>query len=190
MRALRKFDKAFCLPAKRTGEREAAKEAVAALGLRGSAGERMLEWALGAASRLADGLRYVINQDQYDKLCMRTCRDLLREWRGERGEKLGFGAASRAVDLLMMALAESSSCRRESATGFLRSPLDSRTLAPLRRIVDQLTDVDFSIDIPAKPGSGYVASEELYYILQGAVAELARRAETAQITYAYWCAAG
>jgi hypothetical protein len=190
VKALRKFAKAFSVPRKRGSEVDAAREAAAALGLRGPASEGMLEWALDAAPRLAGGLRYVINQEQYDKLCKRISRELLRDWRERRGGKLGFGLAARAVDLVMMALGESESCRRESAAPFLRAPLDARTLARLRLIVDELSDVDFAVEIPAKPGAGFVTTEELYYILQSAVAELARRAETTPIVYAYWCAAG
>jgi hypothetical protein len=150
----------------------------------------MLEWALDAAPRLAGDLRYVINQEQYDKLCGRFSRELLRAWNDKRGEKLGFGPAARAVDLVMMALGESESCRRQSATGFLRVPLDARTLAPLRLVVDELTGSDYSVEIPAKPSAGYVVTEEQYYVLEGAIFELARRAGMAPIVYAYWCASG
>lgn len=188
IKALQKFDKAFSHPLRRTSEADAARQAASALGLRGAASDWLLEWAIDATPRLSSGLRYVINQDQYDKLCMRAFRELLREWRERRDEKLGFALAARAVDQVMMALGESESCRRAGAIGFLRVPLEPKTLAPLRPIVDELADVDFAVEIPAKPSAGFVSTEELYYILQGAAAELARRAGAAPIVYAYWCA--
>jgi len=190
IKALRRFDKSFTIPKKRSDERDAARHAASALGLRGSAAEGMLEWALDAAPRLASGIRYVINQDQYNKLCKRFTRELLRAWLERRGEKLGFGLASRAVDLVMMALNESESRRCETAAPFLRVPLDARTLAPLRLIIDELTDIDFAMEIPAKPTVGFVAVEEQYYVLEGAISALALRASVAPIVYAYFSAEG
>jgi hypothetical protein len=147
-------------------------------------------WAVENVPKMAKNARYVINQEQFDLLVRRTGFDLLRIWReasSERPDKLSFGVAYRIVDLLFKEIDESSSCRFDSARPFLHVPLDASTLRPLRRIIDELIDFDYSIEIPATIPSGFVATEEQYVILQSAVAALARRAGVPPILYAYWC---
>jgi hypothetical protein len=147
-------------------------------------------WAVENVPKMAKNARYVINQEQFDLLVRRTGFDLLRVWRGAssgRPDKLSFGVAYRIVDLLFKAIDESASCRFDSARQFLHVPLDASTLRPIRRIVDELVDFDYAIEIPATVPAGFVATEEQYILLQSAIADLARRAGVPPILYAYWC---
>lgn len=147
-------------------------------------------WTVENVPKMAKNARYVINQEQFDLLVRRTGFDLLRVWRGassERSDKLSFGVAYRIVDHLFKAIDESASCRFDSSRQFLHVPLDASTLRPIRRVVDELVDFDYSIEIPSTIPSGFVATEEQYVILQSAIAELARRAGVPPILYAYWC---
>jgi hypothetical protein len=67
-------------------------------------------------------------------------------------------------------------------------PLDGTTLRPLRFCIDELVDRDFAIVIPATVPADFVATEEQYILLQGAIFALAERAGVLPITYAYHCA--
>lgn len=148
-------------------------------------------WACEAVPRMVKSARYVINQDQFDILVRRTGMDLLRSWRGlasERRPRLSFGAAFRVVDMLFMAVNESERCRSSTIRPFLHVPLEAATLRPLRLCIDELVDGDFAIEIPATVPPGYVATEEQYELLQGAIFAVAERAGAAPIAYAYFCA--
>jgi hypothetical protein len=147
-------------------------------------------WLSAALPRISKSARYVINQGQFDILVRRTGLDLLRSWREavpDRRSKLSYGAAFRAVDLLFMALNESSPCRSGLVQDFLHVPLEKATLSPLRQCIDELVDGDFAIEIPSSPSPGFVSTEEQYLILQEAVIALSERAGVPPIVYAYFC---
>jgi hypothetical protein len=153
--------------------------------------EAYLRWASANIPKMAKSAKYVINQDQFDILVRRTGADLLRAWREyspDKAARLSYGAAFRIVDQLFKAIDESESCRHESVRQFLHVPLEGSTIKPLRLIVDELLDTDFSLEIPATIYTGFVATEEQYVLLQGAISALARRAGISPILYAYWCA--
>jgi hypothetical protein len=157
---------------------------------RSGSADAYLRWAEANVPKMAKNARYVINQQQFDILVRRTGEDLLRTWRGafpEKASKLSYGAAYRAVDLLFMAIDESMRCRHDTVRPFLHVPLDGATLKPLRLIVDEFVEADFALEIPATIPLGFVATEEQYVLLQGAISALARRAGIQPILYAYWC---
>jgi hypothetical protein len=149
-----------------------------------------LRWAETNVPQMAKNVRYVINQTQFDILVRRTGSDLLRVWRDafpDKVNKLSYGVAHRSVDLLFMAIDESERCRHDTVRRFLHVPLDGTTLKPLKLIVDELVDVDFALEIPATIHQGFVATEEQYVLLQGAISALAKKAGIPPILYAYWC---
>jgi hypothetical protein len=150
-----------------------------------------LQWAEANVPKMTKNVRYVINQTQFDILVRKTASDLLRVWRDaftDKVTKLSYGVAHRSVDQLFMAIDESERCRHDSVRPFLHVPLDGTTLKPLRLIIDELVDVDFALEIPPTIPPGFVATEEQYVLLQGAISALARRAGIPPILYAYWCA--
>jgi hypothetical protein len=158
---------------------------------RAGSAEVYRRWAEGNVPKMAKNARYVINQEQFDILVRRTGSDLLRAWRDafpDGRSRICYGIAYRAVDLLFMAIDGSKKCRHDVVRRFLHIPLDGSTLKPLRLIIDELTDVDFALEIPAAIPPGFVATEEQYVLLQGAISNLARRAGIPPILYAYWCA--
>jgi hypothetical protein len=148
-------------------------------------------WVVEGVSRMVKSTRYVINQEQFDRLVRRTGMDLLRFWRdgfpSSSHVRLSFGAAFRAVDLLFMAINESKTCRSGLIQSYLHVPLDRVTLRPLRLCIDELVDRDFAIVIPAAVPADFVATEEQYVLLQEAIFALAERAGVPPITYAYYC---
>jgi hypothetical protein len=152
--------------------------------------ESFTRWVESQVPKMAKSARYVINQEQFDLLVRRTGQDLLRFWHedslGNRS-KLSIGAAFRIVDLLFKMIDESESCRFDSVRPFLHVPLGATTLRPIRRIVDELLDRDFAIEIPASVPAGYVSTEELYVLLQEAFSGLAKRASVPPVLYFYWC---
>jgi hypothetical protein len=196
VKALAEFARRFAFPcvdvdpgsiAKDSAERPWVKSLT-----RRSAGsaEAYLRWATANVPKMAKSARYVINQEQFDILVRRTGTDLLRAWREaspDKSARLSFGAAYRIVDLLFMAIDESARCRHETVRQFLHVPLDGATLKPLRLIVDGLLDADFALEIPATIPLGFVATEEQYVLIQGAISALARRAGVPPILYAFWC---
>jgi hypothetical protein len=149
-------------------------------------------WASENVPRMAKSARYVINQEQFDKLVRRTATDLLRSWREispDHRARLSLGAAFRAVDLLFLAINESEACRASQIQALLHVPLDGTTLRPLRQCIDELVDREFAIEIPAAISAGFVATEEHYDLFQEAIFALAERAGVPPIVYAYFCAA-
>ena len=152
--------------------------------------ELVARWLRVTLPKIAKSARYVINQGQFDILVRRTGLDLLRFWREgvpDRRAKLSYGAAFRAVDLLFMALNESSLDRSGFVQDLLHVPLEKATLIPLRQCVDELVERDFSIEIPASPSPGFVSTEEHYVTLQEAIMALSERAGVPPIVYAYYC---
>ena len=148
-------------------------------------------WARESLPRMVKSERYVINQEQFDILVRRTGLDLLRNWRGglaDRLPRLSYGAAFRVVDQLLLEINESERCRSGPVEGLLHVPLDGVALRPLRDCMDELIDGDFTVEIPAMVPSGFIATEEQYRLLQGAIMALADRAGVAPVAYAYYCA--
>ena len=195
--ALAKFAKGFVYPRVRADPEKIACDSAEAAWLKPFARKspRCVElygrWASENLPRMVKSLKYVINQEQYDILARRMASDLIRSWRegsGDRESRLTIGAGFCAVDLLFMAINESEDCRIDLVQPFLHVPLEGGALKPLRHILDALLDRDFSVEIPAAIPAGYIATEEHYYLVQGAVFELARRACAPPIAYAYFCA--
>lgn len=194
--ALAEYGKGFAYPCVDRDPLSIARESAASPWLKslarrvpGSA-EAYLRWAQVNLPKMAKSARYVINQEQFDLLVRRTGLDLLRSWREitpDRSSRLSFGAAFRVVDLLFMSIDASEACRFDSIRPFLHVPLDSTTLGPLRRVVDDLVDRDFALEIPATLPPGFVATEEQYVLLQAALSSFARRAGVPPILYAYFC---
>jgi hypothetical protein len=191
------FSRRFAFPCVDKGPLDIARESAEGVWLktvgrkRSEYGEAYLRWAEEKIPIMSKSVRYVINQKQFDILVKRTGEDLLRSWRDAapgRSGKLSYGAAFRVVDFLFLAIDESSCCRHDVVRRFLHVPLDAVTLKPLRAIIDELVDMDFALEIPATIPPGFVATEEQYVLLQGAISTLARRANIPPILYAYWCA--
>ena len=155
------------------------------------AAEAYRRWAEESVPGLIKSTRYVINQEQYDRLVRKSGLDLLRLWRElspDRRAIAAFGEAFRIVDRLFMSINESSACRSGSIQGYLHVPLDGATLKPLRLCVDELLDRDFAVAIPSIVPPGFVSTEELYVLLEEAIFTLAGRAGVPPIVYAYYCA--
>jgi hypothetical protein len=197
VRDLVEFSRRFTFPCVDKGPLDIARESVEDIWLktagrkRSECGDAYLRWAEEKIPIMSKSVRYVINQQQFDILVRRTGEDLLRAWRDaapERSGKLSYGAAYRVVDFLFMAIDESSCCRHDTVRRFLHVPLDAVTLKPLKTIIDELVDLDYALEIPAAIPPGFVATEEQYVLLQGAISSLARRARIPPIIYAYWCA--
>jgi hypothetical protein len=195
--ALAEFFAAFAFPRSELSAEAIAREPLdsawlkAASRKRAGAAAAYERWAGESVPKMVKSARYVINQEQFDILVRRTGLDLLRSWRGSFPDKLArlaYGEAFRAVDLLFMAINESEACRSVPVQGFLHVPLDASTLRPLRSCIDELVDRDFSLEIPAAPSAGFVATEEHYLLFQEAVFALAERAGVPPIAYAYFCA--
>jgi hypothetical protein len=197
--ALSTFGKTFAFPSCAMSDEELVARSVGNSVFRCLAGtrERPAEiyrrWALENARKISKSLRYVINQDQYDALVRRAAGDFIRSWRGRTESleaKIAFGPAMRIVSLFMKAINESESHRSEQVLPFMHVPFDSSTLLPLRLILNELLDLDYAIGIPTDATMSFVATEDLYCVLTGAVFELARRAGIPPLAYEYWCAAG
>ena len=194
--ALAEFGKSFVLPCVGLSAGEIARESVQGAWIKPLARRRtgavqlFARWAGDNVPRMIKSVRYVINQEQFDRLVRKTGRDLLGAWRdlsADRSARLSLGEAFRVVDLLFMAINESEACRSGSIQDFLHIPLGGSTLKPLRFCVDELVDRDFSIYIPAVVPAGFIATEEQYVLLQEAIFALAARADVSPIVYAYFC---
>ncbi|MBS1759389.1 MAG: hypothetical protein JST23_04620 [Bacteroidetes bacterium] len=96
----------------------------------------------------------------------------LSSWRTTTNEKLVYGPASKIVNLLIKTIQESSQFKVDSIIRFQHVPWDSYTLRPLRKIINELADTDYYINIPTTAAMSFVNSTELYDILEKAIFNL------------------
>ena len=186
----------FCLPSVDLAPADIARSSVAGACTKAlsrkcaGAADMYRTWADQSVPSLIKSMRYVINQEQYDRLVRKAGLDLLRIWRDQSPDRLAlaaFGEAFRVIDRLFMSINESQACRSGAIQGYLHVPLDGATLKPLRLCVDELLGRDFAVAIPSVIPPGFVSTEELYSLLEEAIFTLAARAGVPPIVYAYYC---
>ncbi len=130
------------------------------------------EWAMAAYNKLHIHLKACQKQDAYDEIIASTTAYFMQNWKAMSNEKLGYGPASKIVNLLIKTTQESKDYRINSIIPFQHVPWDSYTLRPLRHILNELTDLDYRISIPTSASMSFVNTPELYQILQKCLIKL------------------
>lgn len=146
-------------------------------------------WSYSHFSMLLKKVGQIRSQKDYDDFIINASYSLIKYWEKQTynpNEKMGFGPASKLVNLLMKSIQESEDYRIVRLDRFLHVPFDKFTLIPLRIIINEISGVPYKINIPQNATMGFVINEELYNALLGAVRLLSKEAGTLPIIYEYW----
>lgn len=66
-------------------------------------------------------------------------------------------------------------------------PFDVYTLRPLKKIINELTMVNYGVRMPPYPTMSYVVNKEHYILLQKAIQQLSFLSGTVPIAFEYLC---
>lgn len=129
-------------------------------------------WATANFENLHIKLTNCQNKMEYWLILKYHTDSLLSNWRTKTNNKLIYGPASKIINLLIKAIQESNQLKVDSITNFQHVPWDSYTLRPLRKIINDLTNKDYKINIPTTAAMSFVNSPELYEILENVISSL------------------
>jgi hypothetical protein len=123
---------------------------------------------------------------EYDDYIDKLNNSLLNQWCKQTGTKLGYGPSIKMVNLLIKMIIEEKKYHRQKLIPFLHIPFDQYTLRPLRNIINDLTDINYKINIPQTATMKFVNTKELYVILLKTIRNLSRSSGIDPIIYEYW----
>lgn len=129
-------------------------------------------WAITNFESLHTQLTSCQNENEFGLIIKSYTESFLSNWRTTTNEKLVYGPASKIVNLLIKAIQESNQFKVDSIINFQHVPWDSYTLRPLRKIINELADADYYINIPTTAAMSFVNSTELYDVLKKAIFNL------------------
>lgn len=148
------------------------------------------QWAEPQLRHIHDQLQNVKSQKDYDTIILDNSFGLIDWWDSKyenKNHRIGFGPASKMVNLLVKTIQQRKTERIEGLEKFMHVPFDLFTLTPLRFIVNELVEVRYNIPIPTTSTMKFVVNEELYKVLQTAVRNLSTQANCDPIIYEYMC---
>lgn len=134
--------------------------------------EVIRNWGDSIFDTFYSNLKLIDNQNHYDNYITSMAENFRKHWNYKQDSKLTYGASLKIVNLLVKNIQMSRNFEIENITCFQHIPWDSYTLRPLKNIINNLTNVDFSINIPISAGMGYVNTPELYSLLLDAIRKL------------------
>ncbi len=146
-------------------------------------------WAKQNLKKLLVDLKKAKSQKKFDELVLQYSHSLIDYWAKRvenKSEKIGFGPASKIVNLFIKVIQLSTNHRIKGIDHLLNVPFDLYTIRPLKNIINDLSDVNYNIKIPSTATMGYVVNEELYWVLTKAIRKLCKEAEIMPIVYEYW----
>ncbi|MFQ5448102.1 MAG: hypothetical protein ACE5FF_14355, partial [Saprospiraceae bacterium] len=129
-------------------------------------------------------------ESDFNDIITSFANSLIDFWDDEIGinsQRIGFGPATKIVNLFVKSIQESEEFRMAHLFPLMHVPFDEYTIVPLREIVNDLTRIRYRISIPKKPSMSYVMMPELYNELQFVVKNLCDQAGTMPIVYEYLC---
>jgi hypothetical protein len=148
------------------------------------------EWVKNEFSNIHKELQRVGTQSAYDKIIVGYSYKLIDWWSekcGSNNLRIGFGPASKMVNLLVKTIQQYENERIKGLESYMHVPFDLYTLAPMRLIINDLADVRYNIPIRPTSTMNFVVNEELYQVLQGAVRKLSEQANREPIIFDYMC---
>lgn len=129
-------------------------------------------WATANFENLYTQLTICQNKNEFDLIIKTYTDSILNTWWTTTSKKLVYGPASKIVNLLIKAIQESNQYKVDSIIRFQHVRWDSYTLRPLHKIINELADTNFSINIPRTATMSYVNSTELYDVFEKAIIKL------------------
>jgi len=129
-------------------------------------------WATMNFESLHNQLTNCQNQTDFDSIFKSFSDSLLVGWITATNGKLNYGPASKMVNLLIKTIQESEQFKVNTIISFQHVPWDSYTLRPLKNIINEITTVNYRINIPTSAAMSFVNTPELYDTLQKAIFKL------------------
>jgi len=128
-------------------------------------------------------------KDYYDFL-FKYADSLIQRWAWKtmKPDKfLMYGPALKMVNLLIKTSQQSIDHKIEEKILFQQVPLDSFSLIPLKSIINQLTGLNYKINIPNNATMGFINTPQIYRIIMDSVYNLCEKIKIPPIIYDYWC---
>ncbi|MHB9140134.1 MAG: hypothetical protein ACYC4Q_12090, partial [Victivallaceae bacterium] len=148
-------------------------------------------WIRSNLSSIISDLNEITSHEEYQKFHSKYTESLINHWaetaNGLKKYYIGYGPASKIINLIAKMIQKSKQYNRESLYPFIHVPFDNFTLKPLRNIINDLTCLKYKITIPEEPAMSFITNPELYDIMQNAVSKLCNKADIYPIVYEYWC---
>lgn len=148
------------------------------------------KWASNNLNSIIDELKEIKTKEDFDNKLFSWINLFIEYWASQvknKEQRIIFGPASKMLNLLLKVSNESEYITNNKIQELLHVPFDEYTLKPLIRIINEITDVNYRIDIPKNPTMKYISNPQLYLIVQNAVFRLCQEASIDPILYDYWC---
>jgi hypothetical protein len=148
------------------------------------------EWTSEHLDEIITNLNKIITAEDYNKHLLIWTYSFIQYWNSQVSnpdDRIIFGPASKMINLLIKTLNQSIYINNNALLSFMNIPLDEYTLKPLMKIINDLTEIKYKIDIPKNPTMKFINTPELYWIIQNALFRLCNKAEISPILYDYWC---
>jgi hypothetical protein len=129
------------------------------------------------------------SQKYYDSVVFYYTNSLINYWSSNiniNDERIGYGPASKLFNLLVKSIQQSTVFRRNRIYPFLHVPFDKYSLVPLRLIINDISGVNYKMQIPGNATMGFIANKELYTVIHSAITRITKAADIDRIVYDYW----
>jgi hypothetical protein len=146
-------------------------------------------WCYRHKNKIIRELNRIKSQKEFNRKLFSWFDSFIAYWNSRNSaseQKIGYGPASKMINLFLKALAMSDYINNDKVIGYFHVPLDYFALKPLRLVINELTDVNYKISIPNKATMSYITTPDLYNILQNAIFKLCKKAQIAPILYDFW----
>lgn len=147
------------------------------------------QWASNNFEFIVEKLNSIKTKKEYDCFLTGLSNSFIGYWASQVSAKnrIIFGPAIKMTNLLIKMLNESFFITNRDILPLMNVPFDLYSLKPLVNIINQLSDVNYKIDIPKNPTMKFIITPDLYWIIQNAVFKLCNEAKIYPIYYDYWC---
>jgi hypothetical protein len=189
------FSKKFEIPNKVMNDEQLVNYSVGgsifrAFHLKNESGSNLYrKWAKQNLKRLLKNLKMIKSQKAYDLLVINFTNSFINYWANNisnDNEKIGFGPASKIVNLLIKIIQQSENHKIKGIDGYLHVPFDLYTLRPLKNIINSISNVNYNINIPSTATMGFIINESQYFVITNAIRNIAKEANIVPILYEYW----
>jgi hypothetical protein len=145
-------------------------------------------WADSNFSSLIKNMSKIERKDSFAEMLFSYAEDLISYWHKNtytNSEKIGYGPAIKIINLLIKAIQETS-YHQKTIWRFQHVPFDYYTLLLLRRIINDISNLQYKITVPASPSMSFIGNKESYLIFMDVIFRLSKKARIHPIVYDYW----
>lgn len=147
-------------------------------------------WAKDSFEVFNDELNSCQKYSNFTKIIDFQTDHLIKFWKesvDKSSELIGFGPASKVVNLMAKDIYCINSGQNRMLEHFLHVPFDNYTLSPLRYIINDISSIDYKIKITPNSSMAYIVNREHYYTFQEAIRKITITIKIPPIIYEYMC---